>query len=159
MITVVYQVACEADAVPSQAQVERWVSAALAGHRGEAEVAVRVVTPAEGRRLNSDYRGRDYATNVLSFPFEAPPGLDEDLPELGDLVICAEVVSGEAAEQGKPPEHHWAHMVVHGTLHLLGYDHMEETDALEMEETEQKILAGLGIPDPYREEAGASSQA
>lgn len=159
MITVVYQVACEADAVPSQAQVECWVTAALAGHRDEAEVVVRVVTPAEGRQLNSDYRGRDYATNVLSFPFEAPPGFDEELPELGDLVICAQVVADEAAEQGKLPQHHWAHMVVHGTLHLLGYDHMEETEALEMEGTEQKILAGFGIPDPYREEAGASPQA
>ncbi len=159
MITVVYQVACEADMVPSRARVERWVAAVLAGHRDEAEVVVRVVTAEEGRQLNSNYRGRDYATNVLSFPFEAPPGFDEDLPELGDLVICAEVVADEAAEQGKPPEHHWAHMVVHGTLHLLGYDHMEEVEALEMEGTEQRILAGLGIPDPYREEAGASPQA
>ena len=159
MITVVYQLACEADLLPSQEQVERWVAAALAGHREEAEMVVRVVTPEEGRQLNSNFRGRDYATNVLSFPFEMPPGFEEELPELGDLVICAEVVADEAAEQGKPPEHHWAHMVVHGTLHLLGYDHMEETEALEMEETEQKILAGLGIPDPYREEAGASPQA
>lgn len=159
MITVIYQVACDDGDLPSETAVEGWVAAALDGRREVAEVVVRVVGPEEGCRLNRDYRGRDYATNVLSFPFEAPPGLDEDLPELGDLVICADVVAHEAAEQAKPPSHHWAHMVVHGTLHLLGYDHMEEAEAREMESAEREILAGLGIPDPYREEAGASPQA
>ncbi|MDN3517355.1 rRNA maturation RNase YbeY [Aquisalimonas lutea] len=138
--------------------MQQWVTAALSGHRQDAEIVVRVVAPDEARALNRDYRGRDYATNVLSFPCEIPEAFGPS-GELGDLVICAEVVAREAQEQGKPLQDHWAHMVVHGTLHLLGYDHEEDGDAEVMEARERMILAGLGIADPYRDEAGARNQA
>lgn len=154
MIDVAYQVACDGPSLPEESAVTRWVEAALAGRRDEAEVVVRIAGPEEARALNRDYRGRDYATNVLSFPFEAPPGF-EATPELGDLVICADVVAHEAAEQDKPVQEHWAHLVIHGTLHLLGYDHIEEAEADVMEGIEREILATLGIPDPYRDEAAS----
>ena len=136
--------------VPAAASFRRWVEAALKGarRRKAAEVAIRIVDTDEGLALNRQYRGRDYATNVLSFPAELPPGVD--LPLLGDLVICAPVVNREAAEQGKKPVDHWAHMTVHGTLHLLGYDHIEDAEAEAMESLETRILAGLGISDPYQ---------
>ena len=108
---------------------------------------MRIVDEAEGRALNARWRGRDYATNVLSFPAELPPGVA--LPLLGDLVVCAPVVAREAAEQGKPEADHWAHLVIHGTLHLLGFDHESESDAVVMEGLERELLAGLGIGDPY----------
>jgi probable rRNA maturation factor len=125
------------------------VSAALRGarRRKPAELAIRIVDTAEGQALNRDYRGKDYATNVLSFPAELPPGVN--LPLIGDLAICAPVVAREAAEQGKKPRDHWAHLTVHGTLHLLGYDHIDEAEAEAMEALETRILAGLGIADPY----------
>ena len=116
-----------------------------------ADSLIRLVDEAESRQLNRDYRGKDRPTNVLSFPFEAPP--EVLTPLLGDLVICAPVVVREAREQGKPADAHWAHMLVHGVLHLLGYDHLEPAEADEMEALERDILAGLGFPDPYREEA------
>lgn len=99
------------------------------------------------RALNARYRGRDYATNVLSFPAELPPGVD--VPLLGDIVVCAPVVAREAAEQHKAPRAHWAHMLVHATLHLLGHDHEQPHDATRMEALETRILAALGFPDPY----------
>jgi probable rRNA maturation factor len=135
--------------LPAPASFRRWVEAALRGarRRKPAELAIRVVGTDEGRQLNARYRGRDYATNVLSFPAELPPGID--LPLIGDLVVCAPVVAREAAEQGKPEAHHWAHMTVHGVLHLLGHDHIEASEAERMEALETRILAGLGIPDPY----------
>ena len=135
--------------VPSPASFRRWAEAALRGARRHraAELSIRIVDTAEGRALNRDYRGKDYATNVLSFPAELPPGVD--LPLLGDLAICAPVVAREAAEQGKRPRDHWAHMTVHGVLHLLGYDHVEDAEAEAMEALETRILAGLGIADPY----------
>jgi probable rRNA maturation factor len=135
--------------LPSAVSFRRWVEAALAGarRRKPAELAIRIVGTREGRALNRDYRGKDYATNVLSFPVELPPGVS--LPLIGDLAICAPVVAREAAEQGKPANHHWAHMTVHGVLHLLGYDHIEDTQAEAMEALETRILAKLGIPDPY----------
>ena len=111
------------------------------------ELSIRIVDIAEGRALNRDYRGKDYATNVLSFPAELPPGVS--LPLIGDLAICAPVVAREAAEQGKDPRDHWAHMTVHGVLHLLGYDHIQDNEAEAMEALETRILAGLGIADPY----------
>jgi probable rRNA maturation factor len=125
------------------------VAAALGGarRRQPAEVAIRIVGADEGQALNRDYRGKDYATNVLSFPAELPPGVD--LPLIGDLAICAPVVAREATEQGKKPRDHWAHLTVHGTLHLLGYDHIEDAEAEAMEALETRILAGLGIGDPY----------
>ncbi|RTZ72275.1 MAG: rRNA maturation RNase YbeY [Gammaproteobacteria bacterium] len=142
--------ATEATGLPAQADFERWAGAALEDEprRG---LVIRLVDEAESRQLNRDYRGRDKPTNVLSFPFEAPPGVPSE--HLGDLVICAPVVAREALEQGKSPAHHWAHMVVHGVLHLRGYDHLEPADAEAMEARERRILAGFGIPDPYREVA------
>jgi probable rRNA maturation factor len=135
--------------LPSEADIRAWVGAVLDGRAEPLELTIRVVDEDEGRSLNATYRGRDYATNVLSFPFEAPPGLD--LPVLGDIAICAPVVAAEAKEQGKTASAHWAHMVVHGTLHLLGYDHVEPADAEEMEALETSILGGLGFPAPYAE--------
>jgi probable rRNA maturation factor len=135
--------------LPAPASFRQWVAAALRGarRRKPAEVAIRIVGANEGQALNRDYRGKDYATNVLSFPAELPPGVD--LPLIGDLAICAPVVAREAAEQGKKPRDHWAHLTVHGTLHLLGYDHIEDAEAEAMEALETRILAGLGITDPY----------
>ena len=135
--------------VPAAASFRRWVEAALRGarRRKSTELAIRIVDADEGRALNRDYRGKDYATNVLSFPAELPPGVA--LPLIGDLAICAPVVAREAAEQGKPPAHHWAHLTVHGVLHLLGYDHIDDAEAEAMEALEIRILAGLAIPNPY----------
>ncbi len=142
-----FQLACEASDVPAEEEVHAWAAAALAGRREQAELTVRVVEPQESQQLNRDYRGKDKPTNVLSFPFEAPPGVELDL--IGDLVICADVVAREAAEQGKSLQAHWAHMVVHGVLHLLGYDHEDDLEAEVMEELEVEILGRLGFPDPY----------
>jgi probable rRNA maturation factor len=140
--------------VPAAASFRQWVEAALRGakRRRATELSIRVVDADEGRTLNRDYRGKDYATNVLSFEAELPPGLA--LPLIGDIVICAPVVAREAAEQGKPPRDHWAHLTVHGVLHLLGYDHLEEAEAEAMEALETRVLARLGIPDPYAEDTG-----
>lgn len=133
--------------LPTRKQFQRWVAAALNGQRDAAEVSIRIVDEAEGAELNRTWRHKDYATNVLSFPAELPPGIRS--PLLGDLVICAPVVIREAAQQGKSPEAHWAHLVVHGTLHLLGYDHETGAEAEAMEALETRMLAGLGYPDPY----------
>jgi len=135
--------------VPTSASFRLWVEAALRGakRRKATELSIRIVDTKEGRMLNRDYRGKDYATNVLSFPVELPPGVK--LPLIGDLVICAPVVAREAKEQGKPARNHWAHMTVHGVLHLLGYDHIDDDEAEAMEALETRILAGLGIDDPY----------
>jgi len=124
----------------------RWVGLAL-GTSTDRELTIRLVDADEGRQLNHTYRGKDYATNVLSFPADLPAELD--LPLLGDLVICVPVVANEAAEQNKPLFAHWAHMVIHGCLHLLGYDHIDDDDAEEMESLERELLAELGIADPY----------
>ena len=135
--------------IPSSASFRRWVEAALHGarRRKATELSIRIVDADEGRGLNRDYRGKDYATNVLSFEADLPPELK--LPLIGDMVICAPVVAREAAEQGKRPSDHWAHLTVHGTLHLLGYDHIVAAEAEAMEALETRILAGLGIADPY----------
>ena len=135
--------------LPSAASFRRWVEAALHGakRRKSTELAIRIVDVDEGRALNRDYRGKDYATNVLSFPAELPPGVA--LPLIGDLAICAPVVLREAAEQAKLPRDHWAHLTIHGVLHLLGYDHIDDAEANAMEALETRILAGLGIADPY----------
>ncbi|MEN4788015.1 rRNA maturation RNase YbeY [Pantoea agglomerans] len=142
------QVACDNTAdLPDESQFHRWLSAAVTPFQPESEVTVRLVDEAESHELNLTYRGKDKPTNVLSFPFEAPPGIE--LPLLGDLIICRQVVEQEAAEQGKSVEAHWAHMVVHGTLHLLGYDHIEDDEADEMEGLETEIMLALEYPDPY----------
>lgn len=132
---------------PSVGQIRTWVEVALNKELDEAELTIRIVDVKEIRELNRDYRHKDSATNVLSFPFEAPPGVE--LPLLGDIVICAAVVLEEALDQGKVPEAHWAHMVIHGVLHLLGYDHIDDADAEVMEQREIEVLAGLGYADPY----------
>ena len=139
--------------IPAAASFRKWVSAALAGRIREADLAIRIVDCEEGRALNRHYRGKDYATNVLSFPAELPEGLPKGVkfPLLGDLVICAPVVAREANEQGKPRNAHYAHLTVHGCLHLLGLDHIDPREAVAMEQLERDILAGLGLPDPYLE--------
>ncbi|GAB3377424.1 rRNA maturation RNase YbeY [Lysobacter fragariae] len=137
--------------VPSAVSFRKWVAAALNSRIREADLAIRIVGSKEGRSLNRHYRGKDYATNVLSFPAELPEGLPKGvtLPLLGDLVICAPVVAREAKEQKKQLLAHYAHLTVHGALHLLGWDHENEVDAICMEQLEREILAGLGIEDPY----------
>lgn len=138
--------------VPAAASFRRWVAAALEGRIREADLAIRIVDADEGRAMNRHYRGKDYPTNVLSFPAERPPGLPANapFPLLGDLLICAPVVAREAAEQGKPLKAHYAHMTVHGVLHLLGWDHQNDVEAEAMEQLEREILAELGVADPYR---------
>ncbi|HVJ37027.1 MAG TPA: rRNA maturation RNase YbeY [Stenotrophomonas sp.] len=137
--------------LPAAVSFRKWVAAALKGRIREADLAVRLVDAREGRALNKHYRGKDYATNVLSFPAELPEGLPKGvkLPLLGDLVICAPVVAREAKEQGKALAAHYAHLTVHGTLHLLGWDHEDEREAEAMEQLERDILAELGVEDPY----------
>lgn len=145
---------------PGEQEFATWVSAAVeaAGHGADVvELTIRIVEDAESAALNQRYRGRPGSTNVLSFPFDAPPGApDSDL--LGDLVICAPVVVRESAEQGKSAVAHWAHMVVHGTLHLLGFDHEEDAQAADMEALETRILTGLGFSAPYEPAIGFDDQ-
>ena len=133
---------------PDEAQLRHWCELALRQRSADSELTIRLVDEAEGRELNRTWRHKDYATNVLSFPADVPDEL-LDIPLLGDLVICAPVVAREAAEQGKTLPAHWAHLVIHGCLHLLGYDHVEDAEAEEMEQLERELLAELGHPDPY----------
>ena len=135
------------EGLPTEEQIAQWATAAVQPEGGEVEMTVRIVDEAESHELNLTYRGKDRPTNVLSFPFECPDQVE--LPLLGDLVICRQVVEREAAEQEKPLMSHWAHMVVHGSLHLLGYDHIEDDEAEEMESLETQIMQGLGSDDPY----------
>ena len=137
--------------LPAANSFRKWVAAALEGRIREADLAVRLVDAREGRSLNRHYRGKDYATNVLCFPAELPEGLPAGvrMPLLGDLVLCAPVVAREAREQRKPLVAHYAHLTVHGVLHLLGWNHDDEREAECMEGLEREILAGLGIDDPY----------
>jgi probable rRNA maturation factor len=140
-------VACE-EVIPEFTSFERWASAAC--DKADAELSVRIVGLEESAELNETYRKKEGPTNVLSFPCEVPAGVPCDL--LGDLVICAPVVEREAREQGKLAEAHWAHMVVHGVLHLQGYDHIETRDAERMEALEVEIMARLGFANPYENE-------
>ena len=145
------QIACEQETgLPTAQQIEQWATAAVQPQSDEVEMTVRIVDEAESHALNLNYRGKDRPTNVLSFPFECPD--EVELPLLGDLVICRQVVEREAQEQEKPLMAHWAHMVVHGSLHLLGYDHIEDAEAEEMESLEAQIMTGLGFADPYLSE-------
>jgi probable rRNA maturation factor len=142
------QYACNRDGVPSRVEFRRWLRAA---EPGAARITVRIVDEDEGRELNRDYRGKDYATNVLTFAYgegEDMP-LPEGLPLMGDLVLCRQVVEREAVEQGKLLDAHYAHLSVHGMLHLQGFDHLEDAEADEMEARERQILADLGYADPY----------
>ncbi len=154
--TIEIQLAVEdADEPPEPATLRAWAAAALAAvDQAGAVVTLRVVDRAEGRALNRLYRGRDYATNVLSFPFgEVAPEVAVEFGGhcLGDIAICAPVVEREAGEQGKSPAAHWAHMVVHGVLHLAGFDHDEPCAAAAMEARERAVLAEFGFGDPYAE--------
>lgn len=154
------QVAAAAADAPDPSLLRAWAKAALAAvDRPHAGITVRVVDALEARALNRDFRGHDRATNVLSFPFaEVPPEAVAELggAYLGDLAICADVVAREAAEQGKAAHAHWAHMVVHGVLHLAGHDHADAAGAAAMEARERAILARLGFPDPYEAPAPAA---
>lgn len=139
------------ETVPEEDDLRRWVAAALAGRRGkDTEISLRLVDREEMATLNKAWRGKSGPTNVLSFPSDLPPDLDH--PLLGDVVICAPVVRDEAREQGKSLDAHWAHMAVHGTLHLLGYDHIDDDEAEAMEALETAVLAALNYPCPYRGE-------
>lgn len=134
--------------IPSQENCETWITAVLQHQKlNNAEVSLYIVDEDEGRQINRDYRGKDYATNVLSFPADIPE--EVGVPLLGDLVICAPVIEREAKEQNKDINAHWAHMLVHGSLHLLGYDHLEDAEADLMEELETHLLQQLGFPPPY----------
>jgi len=155
-VTVEVQIASDTGDLPDEEQLRNWVLSALQAVDSSAgkdfELAVRLVDEDEARQLNSRYRNKDKATNVLSFPFEDFDGLPEDMVRpLGDIVVCAPVVAQEASQQKKALLDHWAHMVIHGTLHLLGYDHQDEAQADTMETLEIDILRGFGIENPYRE--------
>ena len=147
--TIDLQLATEHEHCPTLSQLSKWVDATLASTEAipASELTIRIVDKEESRSLNHQYRGIDKSTNVLSFPFDAPPGIELNL--LGDLVICAPVVEKEAKEQGKSQISHWAHLVIHGTLHLLGYDHIEDDEAEEMESLETELMQGMGFEDPY----------
>jgi len=134
------QYACNREGLPLRADFVRWARAALVGG---GQITIRLVDADEGQSLNNEYRGKDYATNVLSFPYDTEPVV------MGDLVICPAVVAKEAAEQNKPLAAHYAHLTVHGMLHLQGWDHENDEEAQEMEDEEREILAALGYPDPY----------
>jgi len=147
-LTVSVQYAAARAGLPAKATIAKWAVAALRGTRKKRiAMSVRLVDSRESAMLNRRYRDKPGPTNVLSFPFECPPGARTDV--LGDLVICAPVVRREARQQGKAERAHWAHMVVHGILHLRGYDHKNRKDAANMETLEIRILKGLGFPDPY----------
>ena len=142
------------DRAPGARLLTTWATAALGLRATGAEVALQLVSAAASRRLNQRYRGMDAATNVLSFPATAPPGASPR--PLGDIVICPAVLKREARAQGKPQRAHWAHLVVHGALHLVGYDHQNDADASRMERREIAVLRRLGFPNPYRTAAASS---
>jgi len=146
------QYAVQAANLPSTEELTRWAEAArAAGSGGAGEITLRLVSAEEIQLLNHTYRGNDSTTNVLSFPFSMPEGLPAELEGaiLGDIALCADVIASESQAQGKPLANHWAHMVVHGVLHLLGYDHITDDDAKVMETLEAKILATFAIANPY----------
>ena len=145
------QVAVNQQQLPSDQHIQKWVDTALKAYDKSFSMCVRIVDTEESQALNSQYRGKDYPTNVLSFTFDMPECVEQDTLELGDLVVCADVVAKEAQEQNKQLFDHWAHMIVHGTLHLLGFDHINDDEAEEMEQLERDILAQLNIADPYLE--------
>jgi probable rRNA maturation factor len=155
-VTVDVQIASSVESIPDEKSIHSWIEEAISssGRAGESsrEISVRVVDQEEGRTLNNQFRQQDKATNVLSFPAvgAGESGLPPELSQsLGDIVICGPVVEREAAEQDKEVASHWAHLLVHGALHLLGFDHETDADADAMEKLETKILATRGIADPY----------
>ncbi len=136
------------DGIPDKRQFEKWVQAALQGRRSKRkQVNIQLFDLVQARQINKTFTGKDHATNVLSFPYEPLPG--EKTAVLGDIVICPAIVASEAKEQGKKLRDHFAHLTVHGVLHLLGFDHKEESHATKMEDQERLVLATFGIPDPY----------
>ena len=142
------QKACASEESPDEDSIKRWVSAAIRDERDHSDLSIRIVDEQESADLNQRYRGKSGPTNVLSFPFDAIT--PEPLPMLGDIVVCAPIVVREAAEQHKTLQAHWAHIVIHGVLHLLGYDHIDDKDAEHMETLETAIMLELGFPPPYR---------
>jgi probable rRNA maturation factor len=147
---VIIQNATDAADLPDETDFARWVNLPLKAHQCCGEVLIRLVDETESAELNDTYRHKNGPTNILSFPFDAPVEIESDL--LGDLVICVPVVQREAMQQGKPIRHHWAHIVIHGVLHLLGYDHIDDSDAQKMETLEINLLKTLNIPNPYHED-------
>lgn len=145
------QIATAASDYPTEQQFQQWVDTVLTDQTVDSEIVIRLVDNAEIAELNHQYRQKTGPTNILSFPFEAPEGIEMDL--LGDLVISAPLIAEEASQQGKALLDHWAHITVHGVLHLLGYDHMEDDEAEQMEALEIKILSKLNIANPYQEES------
>ncbi|GAB4277885.1 MAG: rRNA maturation RNase YbeY [Methylomicrobium sp.] len=143
------QAETESGEVPDETQLQSWVDAALQDYPEDTEIVIRIVDEDESSQLNAFYRGKQSPTNILSFPFDAPEQVETNL--LGDLVVCAPVLAKEAHDQHKPLAHHWAHIVIHGVLHLLGYDHIEPDEAEIMEAKEIEILAKLHIDNPYNE--------
>ncbi|RIY34536.1 rRNA maturation RNase YbeY [Psittacicella gerlachiana] len=149
-----YSAEMQAQFLPSEKDLELWYAQVAQRLEGDFHISVTYVTPEYMQELNYQYRGKDYATNVLSFEFMGDEHETQALgfTELGDLIICPPVLEREAKEQEKPLAHHWTHICLHGLLHLLGYDHIEPEEAEEMESKEKELLAKLGIPDPYRDE-------
>lgn len=143
------QYASEEPQLPSEAQIINWVETSLQRYSQRFSLCIRIVDSDESQNLNNQYRGKDKPTNVLSFSFDMPECVDAETEILGDLVVCASIVADEAKEQNKALFDHWAHMIVHGVLHLLGFDHIKDSEALEMEQLERDILAVLSIADPY----------
>lgn len=147
MITLDIQQASQNQHLPTAANFQLWVEAALASEKKDMELTIRIVDSNEIQELNKLYRGKDRPTNILSFPFQSPTNIQLDL--LGDLVICAHLIEEEAQQQKKPLFDHWTHIVVHGCLHLIGYDHINNQEAAIMEQCEIDILQQLGIKNPY----------
>ena len=143
------QVVSQSKQLPDQEQFQYWVDAVLNDGSEDSELVIRIVDEAEMTQFNEQYRDKKGSTNILSFSFEVPEGVDSNL--LGDILVCAPVVEKEAQDQHKELDHHWAHMIVHGVLHLLGYDHVDDQDAEEMEALEIKILKKIKIRNPYEE--------
>jgi probable rRNA maturation factor len=141
------QSASTSEDAPDEQSIKRWVGAVIDSNQGDTELIVRIVDEPEGKLLNETYRGASGATNVLSFPFENQT--PEALPLIGDIVVCAPIVEREAQQQNKDLNAHWAHMIIHGVLHLLGYDHQNDSEAAVMEGLETEIMQKLGFPPPY----------
>ncbi len=144
-----FQIVSDSKQLPSQTLFKGWVDAVLKDDSQDSEIVIRIVDEDEMIQFNQQYRNKIGSTNILSFPFDAPEGVESEL--LGDLLICAPVIECEASQQTKKLEHHWAHMIIHGVLHLIGYNHLEKLEAEEMESLEIKILRSIKIDNPYEE--------
>ena len=144
------QIVSESKQIPTQYLFQQWINTVLTDNNQDSEIVIRVVDEAEMIQFNEQYRHKRGATNILSFPFDSPEGIESNL--LGDLLVCAPVVEKEALQQKKKLEHHWAHLIVHGVLHLLGYDHVDDNEAEEMEALEIKMLIKIKIKNPYEEQ-------